>query len=124
MRHAPPSSACRLSSSSPPPGAAEIKWKSKSGWPATWSGGADASGLPHGHGVLVWDGGEVSEGTMDHGRREGLWVQKSADGRSWSSFQFTGDVGRDEKVRLETTRQPRLATSAEMPRCALKRHDS
>ncbi len=75
-------------------------WRGSTGdWnPTTWRGGADASGLPHGHGFLVYGNGVVHEGAMDHGRRQGLWVAKEPDG-ALHSYQCADDVSRNYKVR-------------------------
>jgi hypothetical protein len=81
-------------------------------FPSTWRGPADASGrTPRGHGVLVYDEGEVYEGAMDDaGRRQGQWACMTPGGRpspmpgvltarQWWSIQYVDDGQRDSKVR-------------------------
>jgi hypothetical protein len=47
----------------------------------------------------VYANGDVDEGAMDHGRRQGPWVYKSVGERKWLLFKCTDDVERDCKVR-------------------------
>ena len=56
-------------------------------------GPTDGGGRPHGVCVLVEDGyGNVHEGEMVHGRRQGEWAGRDEDGTQWWSYRCTDDV--------------------------------
>ena len=75
--------------------------------PATWCGGVDASGRPHGHGVLIYLTffGGIHEGVMESGHRQGEWVERSHDGmtRLLDSYQCVDDIMQKTKVRKGPT---------------------
>jgi hypothetical protein len=71
--------------SSPPTG---TRWIDPDHGRATWIGGVNSEGLPHGNGTLNWPCGRIQGGAMEDGRRQGPWIERNMWGR-WLSFPCT-----------------------------------